>query len=269
MTKYWTVFKVGLSERLVYRFNFFAGVFIQFLPLVTQFFLWSAVFSTRDGAPIAGYTLSSMMAYYMLIHVARSFSSMPNLARTTANEIREGDLNKYLIRPIDYMVYTLCLRMAHKLCYYLMACIPFGIVITWLISSGYFAPWPGWETFGCFILSLAMAFTMGFLLHMMFGLIGFWLLEVNTLLFIYFMLGYFFNGHMIPLDLLPEWLKGIVMNLPFKYEAYFPVTVYLGRYSRDELLYEFGIEALWIIGLFLMVKILYHRGLKRYGAYGG
>jgi ABC-2 type transport system permease protein len=269
VTKYWTTFKVGLSERLVYRFNFFAGVFVNFLPLVTQFFLWSAVFATRDDEPIAGYTLSSMMAYYMLIHVARSFSSMPQLARTTATEIRDGELNKYLIRPIDYMGYTLSLRVAHKLCYYLMASLPFAVVFTWLIYSGYFAPWPGWETFFYFALSLAMAFTIGFLLHMMFGLIGFWFLEVNTFLFLYFMVAYFFSGHMIPLDLLPPWLKGIVMNLPFKYEAYFPVTVYLGRYSSEELMVEFGVEALWILGLLIIVKTLYRRGLKRYGAYGG
>ena len=269
MKKYLTVFKIGLSERLVYRFNFFTGVFVRFLPLVSTIYLWKAVYASRDGHPIESYTFPGMIAYYMLIQVARSFSSMPGLARTIAQEIREGELNKYLIRPVSYPFYLFVLRLAHKAIFFAMSFIPFGLVITWLVRIGYFAPWPGWSTFAVFLLTLVLSFILGFLISILVGLIGFWFLEVDTFLFIYMMLEYFLNGHMFPIDLLPKAMAEIVLLLPFQYEAYFPVTVFLGRYTAEELVFKIGIEMAWIAGLMVLIAFLYRRGLKRYAGFGG
>ena len=34
-------------------------------------------------------------------------------------------------------------------------------------------------------------------------MIGFWFLEVSSLLFVYMLFNFFFSGHMFPLDMLP------------------------------------------------------------------
>ena len=36
------------------------------------------------------------------------------------------------------------------------------------------------------------------------GLVGFWLLEVSSLLFVYMLFSFFLSGHMFPLDMLPR-----------------------------------------------------------------
>ena len=41
----WTVLRISIEERLVYRGDFALGTLMRFLPIVTQIFLWSAVFS--------------------------------------------------------------------------------------------------------------------------------------------------------------------------------------------------------------------------------
>ena len=40
----WTILKTCLEERLVYRADFAFGTFVRFLPIVTQIFLWGAIY---------------------------------------------------------------------------------------------------------------------------------------------------------------------------------------------------------------------------------
>ena len=47
-----------------------------------------------------------------------------------------------------------------------------------------------------------LAFLLGFFLEATIGLIGFWFLEVSSLLFVYMLFNFFFSGHMFPLDML-------------------------------------------------------------------
>ena len=41
---WWIILKIALEERLVYRGDFALGTLMRFLPIVTQIFLWLAVF---------------------------------------------------------------------------------------------------------------------------------------------------------------------------------------------------------------------------------
>ena len=56
---------------------------------------------------------------------------------------------------------------------------------------------------GVSALSLVMSFLLGFFLEATIGMIGFWFLEVSSLLFVYMLFSFFFSGHMFPIDMLP------------------------------------------------------------------
>ncbi len=47
-----------------------------------------------------------------------------------------------------------------------------------------------------------MAFLLGFFLEATIGMIGFWFLEVSSLLFVYMLFNFFLRGHMFPIDML-------------------------------------------------------------------
>jgi ABC-2 type transport system permease protein len=75
---------------------------------------------------------------------------------------------------------------------------------------------------------------------------------------------------MIPLDWLPESISQPVQYLPFKYLAYFPAAIMLGRYQTHAALgRELLIEVAWVVGLFAANRIAFARGVRRYGAFGG
>ena len=108
--KYTKILRVSLIERMTYRGDFFLATILRFLPMVTTILLWQAVYrgvETDDGesAQIASYTLNEMIAYLLLVHISRMFSSMPGQAAGITRDIREGTLKKYLLQPIDMIAY--------------------------------------------------------------------------------------------------------------------------------------------------------------------
>jgi len=264
---WWTILKICVEERLVYRGDFALGTLMRFLPIVTQIFLWTAVFAAAESVTIVGFTRNDIIAYYLLTMLARAFSSMPGLATGIALQVREGEIKKFLIQPIDLMHYLLVSRIAHKLVYYLVAAGPFALV--YFVCRHYFPGWPAADIFCAFLLSLAMAFLLGFYLEATMGMISFWFLEVSSLLFVYMLFTFFFSGHMFPLDILPEPWKTMVDFMPFKYLAYFPAAVFLGKVQGTELVWGLIHQAAWVLFFAVASRQLMHAGFRRYSGYGG
>jgi ABC-2 type transport system permease protein len=256
---HWTVLRTGVEERLVYRADFAFATLVRFLPIVTQIFLWGAIYASATRTVINGYSYSDMVAYYLLAMVGRAFSSMPGLTTGIARDIRDGAIKKYLTQPVDMLGFLFWHRVAHKLVYYFVATGPF-VLVFWLCRD-YFPGWPDATTLAAFVLSLVLAFLVGFLLESLIGLIGFWFLEVSSLVFIYMMINYFLSGHMIPLDWLPSPLGDWVQYLPFKYLAYFPAAIMLGRYAPAELAAELATGFVWLVVLLVANRVAFDQGL--------
>lgn len=254
------------------------GTLMRFLPTLTQIFLWWAIYdvvSDSTGEPgedpageIAGYRYGEMVAYYLLVIISRAFSSMPGLTRGIADQIRSGEVKKFLIQPVDMLGCLLTQRVAHKLVYYLIATLPFALVF-WICRSFFVGGWPPAEVMVVFVLSLAISFLLGFFLEACIGLIGFWFLEVTSLGFIYMLMNFLLSGHMFPLELLPGSIGSIVNFLPFKYLAYFPAAVFLGKIRGTEMYVGLAVEIAWVLFFIVLARILWYRGVKRYSGFGG
>ncbi len=272
---WWTILRICIEERLVYRGDFWLGTLMRFLPIVTQIFLWGAVFagmSAVSGQPIAdkqiaGYSYQDFVAYYLLTTISRAFSSMPGLAGGIALQIRNGEIKKYLVQPIDLVGFLLLQRVAHKLVYYGIAIVPFAIVF--YLCRDYFPGWPPPEVLFAYIVSLIFAFLLGFFLEATIGMIGFWFLEVSSLLFVYMLFNFFFSGHMFPLSMLPAPWNTIVQLIPLQYLAFFPAAVFLQKIQGPDLWIGLTVQAAWVLFFIVACRVTYWRGVKRYSGFGG
>jgi len=266
-TTWWTILRISLEERLVYRGDFALSTLMRFLPIVTQIFLWGAVFSAISGTQIAGYSYHDFIAYYLLTMVSRAFSSMPGLASGIARDIRDGTVKKYLVQPIDMLGFLLLYRVAHKLVYYVVAVAPFALVF--YLCRGFFPGWPDGPTMAAYVASLVMAFLLGFFLEATIGMIGFWFLEVSSLLFVYMLFNFFFSGHMFPIDMLPGVWGTLVQLMPLQYLAYFPAAVLLGKVTGPELTWGLWAQFGWVVFFICTSRLAFHFGIKRYSGFGG
>lgn len=269
----WMITKTALAERLAYRGDFAIGTLMRFLPIVTQIFLWWAIFQSLDPnnpnqAQLSGYSFRDMVAYYLLTMLGRAFSSMPGLSSSIATKIRDGEIKRFLVQPIDLLTFLFWSRVAHKLAYYAIALLPFALVF-FLCRDFFDRGMPDGISLACFVASLILSFILGFYLEACIGLIAFWMLEVSSLLFVYMLLQFFLSGHMFPLDLLPDPFRQLVGYLPIKYLAYFPAAVYLGKIRGEALAFDMAMLVGWTAFFYFLSRWVFARGVKRYSGFGG
>ena len=108
-----------------------------------------------------------------------------------------------------------------------------------------------------------------FLISYALALSAFWLLEISTIVFIFYSFEYFLSGRLFPLELMPPWFQEIARWLPFTYEAWFPVAVWTGRVRGTEIAQGLMIQSAWVIIAFLGARLMWSAGLRRYQAVGG
>jgi ABC-2 type transport system permease protein len=271
--KYTKILRASLVERMTYRADFILGTLFRFLPILTTILLWRAIYSGASGGQgpnasvLNGFSYRQMIAYLLLTNISRLFSSMPGLAGGIARDVREGTIKRYLIQPVDMIGYLLSYRIAHKLAYIVGSSIPYAILF--FLCRSYFDGFPDPLTFLGFLVACVLAFLIGFYFEVCVGLVGFWFLEVTSLLYIVMTLNFFISGHMLPLDLLPQPWSGLLKSLPFQYMAYFPAVVFQGKVKGLDLVVGLVAEALWAVFFIVLARWLFKQGLKRYSAFGG
>jgi ABC-2 type transport system permease protein len=267
--KYYKIFRASLVERMTYRGDFLLGTLLRFLPMLTTILLWNAIYRGSGQTTLKGFTYNQMIAYLLLVNISRMFSSMPGLAGGIARDIREGTLKKYLLQPIDMIGYLISYRAAHKVTYIVASFLPY--LLLFLLCSRFFVGLVPTDplTWLAYLVSLLLAFLVGFYFETSVGMVGFWFLEVTSILYIVMTLNFFISGHMLPLDLLPDFWAGVLKAMPFQYMAYFPAVVFLGKVKGQALLLGLLGELAWAIIFMLIARGLYRLGLRRYSAFGG
>lgn len=269
--KYWVILSTRTQEDMAYRANYVFGAIFRFLPLVTTIFLWYAIYEGRKAGGampnINGMSYEDMIAYYALMFIARGFSSVPGTMTDISKDIKDGTLNRYLIKPISYFWYQVMYRLAHKLVFWYVALFTFPPIF--FLMRNYFSHTPTLYEWGAFVVSLFIAFCIGITFCSMIGMLAFWFLEISTFLFVVMMIEFFLSGHLIPLNILPAPMQPFLGLSPFGYEGYWPCVILMGKVPQDQLPRLLGIGFLWVGVFYGISQLMWKAGLKRYSAVGG
>lgn len=261
--KYYLVARNTWDQTVAYRLNFVMWRFRVFLSLISTYFLWFTLLPT--GKAIGSYTQATILTYILGGAVLYSIVLSTRVG-DVANEIIQGDLSNYLIRPVNYIGYYFAKDIGDKGMNILFSL--FEITIFFLIVHPPFFLQTNIWILVAFLVSTIAAICINFSLNMMLSFIGFFSSEAWAPRFIFYILLTFFAGSIFPLDILPKWLFLFLNALPFSYLLYTPMKIYLGQLSLQSTLISLAIGISWAIALFFMVHILWKKGIKLYGAEG-
>src|SRR3989440_5207792 len=131
MKKYWHVVKIGIENTLVYRFNFFFRAAFSLIPLLATIYLWRTVFRGQPG-DVAGYSLAGMISYYLLVTIVDTLTAVNEDDWQIAADIKDGNISQFLLKPIDYLWFRLCLLISGRLTYLAVATVPLAIFVLYL-----------------------------------------------------------------------------------------------------------------------------------------
>lgn len=269
MKKYWHVIGIGVQNNLTYRFNFLARTLFGFIPLTAILLLWRNIYAGKaTGAEVASFTLTQMTTYYLIVTIVDALTAVNEDDWQIAADIKDGNISQFLLKPVDYLWFRFCLFLSGRMTYLTVALLPIAGVIFYLRDQ-FLIP-SDFSTLAAFFVSVGMTALLQFFLSYTMAMLAFWLMEISTFVFILYAFEYIASGHMFPLDVLPDLVKGLLLNFtPFPYQLYLPVGIYLGKISGTQLITGMAIQAGWVVAAYLLARFAWYRGIRKYAAAGG
>lgn len=264
--KYRQSFLIGLQSNLVYRVNFAVRGCFSLFHLAAIVILWSA--ASTGGNGIGGFSFSETITYFVTLLILQFFISAFNEDYQISEEIRNGLINQFLLKPINYFLYRFSIFVAARLVSGLMILIPLLIALPFL--KDYLTLPSDYRVLLFGLPAMALSAVIQFSIAYCFGLLSFWFLEIQGFIILSMALETLLGGQMFPLDLLPAWAYSIAKCLPFYYQMYFPAAIFTSRITdTTAILQGYAIQAGWVIALLLVNQMLWTRGLRRHTAVGG
>jgi ABC-2 type transport system permease protein len=133
LEKYLTVFNLGIQNTFVYRWNYLLRAIFGLIPLIGTVFLWRAIFQ-ESGGGMGGYDYGSMVYYYLLTILVSNLVTPTEDEWQIAADIREGQINSFLTKPMSYLAYRFCIFLSGRLVYTAVTILPIAAIFFYFRS---------------------------------------------------------------------------------------------------------------------------------------
>ena len=263
--KYRHAFLIGLQSNIIYRWNFGIRALFSLFHLAFVFILWGAAYSGQTT--IGGFDLNQTLTYFIVILMMQFFIGAQNEDYQISEDIRNGLINQFLLKPINYYLYRFSIFVAARIVSGLLALLPLLIALP-LLKDHIVLPDELWRL-ALGLPAMLMAAMIQFTIAYIFGLLTFWFLEIQSFIILSLAVETVLGGQMFPLDLMPAWFYRVSQWLPYYYQMYFPTAIFTGRLDQASVVNGLAFQAFWVVALLGLAQLLWSRGLRRHTAVGG
>lgn len=265
---YMEVSRIQLRTVLVYRADFAIGLIVLLLQIFALRVVWTSVYASRPAVHGAGgvgeVSLSTQIAYVTL--AAIQFWLFNTWGRYSLEErIREGKVAIDLARPVGLLQQVLASQFGAT-----AAMVPFALLALplALLIGGAAAPASAVAAVA-YAASMAGAFAIATMLNTLVSMIAFWTLEITGFGLAYRVFAQFLSGSLVPLWFMPNWLRIVAQIMPFQATTYSPLAIYLGQIHGSGIWSALLIQGVWVLALWLLLRVIWWRALRRVVVQGG
>lgn len=266
LKKYSKAFEMGFQMALEYRINFLISLISAAYPIFIQTFLWTAIFQGSGQEVVYGYTYRQMIAYTFLAGL------VTRIVRTgfeyeIMDDVKNGKYSKFLVQPLGYFPYRLCSYFGQKapnlaMILAILVIVLIGLNAFWGVSLEF-------VRILAFLVTLALAVTLNFLIFYCVSSVAFWIVEIGFLFEGIRIVTVLLSGGIFPLEVFGARFVQVMNLLPFKYTVNYPINVLNGRLAPAEIAGGMVIQCLWIAASWVLANFLWRVGGRRYVAVGG
>ena len=235
---------------------------VQILAMVVLYFFWQAVYA--NGGTLGGLTFQQTINYVMIAQLLMPLVEN-RLIFNFGWMIREGQVAIDLLRPMDFQarfyvdaVGNLGLNLLLKVPLLIIAVAFFGLQLpadplVWAV----------------FIIALLLGHAVLFFFDWIFSCLAFYSTETWGLSVVRVAVATFFSGSLLPLQMLPDWLRGIANALPFAQSVAVPVSLLSGITPFGDAPGVWAVQLVWLIGLALASRWVFNLSLRKVTVQGG
>jgi len=267
MRVFLAVIKMNLKIIVQYKWSLLISIFADPFVILINISLFTSIYRYNKTNSILGYSLNQMIWYFtgvlFIWYITCNLTDW-----NMAAKILSGDLVMDLLKPLSVLKLEFANAVALRICGILFEFIPGMIVYSLILYPDFMTVFSMLR----FLAVVVMSFILFFLINFLVGLSAFVIksnFSLQSLKSIIFSLT---AGAYIPLEFFPKWLNTINNFLPFQYLFYWPIQFFINRGDTGKAYTFFrilGIQALWIIFLFILCRVLWKQAIKKFCAVGG
>jgi len=268
LLKYFSILRINWINALEYRGNALIGLFAIFSGLFIEYQIWSLIFDPNSPPEMAGksevITFDFLIIYIFLSIIVGQLKSSWVTSTQMIGEIRQGLINKYLIRPISYFGYNFMMFIGVNSLYVIVYSIVLLLVV-------FIYPGMLFNSLGSilgFSISLILSIYLSYCIYFIMACFAFWFGEVRSIVIAYNLGMLMISGQYIPIRLFPDNILEIIRWTPIPYLVDLPVSIATGLVNYSEWIYHILFAFIWCVILTLVSSLIYSMGIKDYEAYG-
>jgi len=267
MRHFFAVLFAGFKASIIGAFQYRVQEGMALIGLLAESLIYLIVWTTvarERGGEVGGFTVGEFAGYFIAWMFVRNITTgwSPYMMEY---QIRQGDFNSLLLRPIHPIVAATSEMLASKTVA-MITVVPTMIVMALIFQPEFeLIPW----SLLALIPALVLAFILRYTLMYVLALSAFWTTRLTALFELWFAIEFFFSGRIAPLSVLPEWGQQIAGYLPFQWMFYFPLELLLGRSTPEAALTGFLFQAAWLVVTMGLLRLVWSRAVRNYAAVGG
>ncbi|MBA2276716.1 MAG: ABC-2 family transporter protein [Chloroflexia bacterium] len=261
--RYLAIAVTAAQQAVAYRINTVAGIIGNFFWIAILYYLWRAAFA--ETTRIGSFTWSEMRTYILLAFGLNALIGFPTASRMMY-AIRTGDIVIDMVRPLNYLRTQLAQVAGAAV---LEGVTSFTIILA--LGIGVVQILPPASPFAAvlFVISVAMGFVTKFLFVFLVALLCFWTINAVGLNWAQLAVVNVLSGTLVPIELLPGWLRPVAEWSPLRGIVATPVGVYLGQDTGWDLTLMLGLQASWLVLLWTAADRAWPRAFRAVEIQGG
>lgn len=262
MRKYLTFVRLGLLDAVAYKAEFFISALGWGLRLFIALFLWKAV-ADASGGTIGVYTYTHIVQYFFVVQIISGFI-FTRVGFEVVNDVYKGDFANYLLRPLNYLGFRLTYELSKNLFRTVTGAVLFGSLLVIFIGG---IPMTFAKLGLALVAGVGSYFINSFLIISI-GMLSFWVVSANRIIFIYFGFLTIFSGMIIPVDLFPASTQHLMTYLPFQYIFFFPAKILMSEHLTPDMFNSLAIQMTYAAGLGILCYTMLFFGTRRFEGVG-
>jgi len=257
--KYFEIGKITWKRMSTYKFDVCCEVVFAFARILLAYVMWRAIY--KYNIEVAGYSFSMMITYFIIISLIKNLEQSEGLSKEMAEEIRNGEFTKYLVRPVNFLGYFYASSLFRTLFTTVTSIV--GFVVGYFILHKYFVLPYNIASLLIAVVIFLLALNCMLFIDYCIMVISFYLLQISSFYLVKYNIFEFITGSFVPLVMFPEKVQAVFKLFPFYYLYQYPISVYFGEISTG-LEKAFLILGIWNVVLLIFSLVLYKFAVKRY-----
>jgi ABC-2 type transport system permease protein len=265
MRAYLTVARNMVMSTFTYRAHILFQILGSVFSVVVLWFLWRAIFDAAGTPTIRGMTFGQTFLYVAL--AAALFVMMRSWVEWELHwQVRSGDIIVHFFRPYSLVGIVFANALGNVAGNLITITVPSLLAIFLLFH----APVPGWVSLALFVPAVVQAYLLSFLIDFFIGVTAFRTESIWGLSATKEVLVLFLSGGMVPLAFFPDPVRDVLTVLPFASMYNTPISLLAGGLTDPGTIAQrLGLQTLWVLVLYALVRLYYGVTVKKLTVAGG